>query len=157
MPRTDIDRFKFNLLIAFGLFWITLTGGCSVWFLLAAAVDWLNNGPGRGLAGVTFALGSIALIPGMIAWHWGKIGAGYDPSRDLRNAAWKLPQAVGILFAIGSLVTGTIGFLDMMSGWFEGSCAKAPSGCDRLLSNSLILAAFHGVPGVLLLWASTRP
>lgn len=59
--NTDIDRLRFNLLMAFGLLWITLTGGCSAWFLVAAALDWLNNATTRGLATVTFLRGASRL------------------------------------------------------------------------------------------------
>lgn len=147
--RDALDRFKFNLTMAFGLFWIALTGGCSAWYLFHPLAAWLYNGGRDGLAdvafiaGVALLVGAIALIPGMLAWHWGKLRSGYDPSRDLTNPMWKIPQAIGVSFAIGSWFTGTTQILQMMS--------------YGALSGSLTLAALSWLPGWLLYWASTRP
>ena len=81
-----LDRFKFNLTMGLGLFWIALTGGCSTWYLFRVLIIWLNSGSDRidGAAfvvSVAIILGATGLIPGMLALHWGKLRSGYDPSR----------------------------------------------------------------------------
>lgn len=153
---TDLDRFKFNLVMVFGLFWIVLSGGCTAWFLFGAVSNWLNNRPSDGLVGIAFILGSIALLPGMLAWRWGKLRAGYDPSRDLRNPLWRLPEAIGVTLAIGSWIAGAQALIPILSEWFDGSCARSLDGCVRHFSNGMTIVLFAWLPSWLLFRAS-RP
>lgn len=154
---TDLDRFKFNATMALALIWIVLSGACSASIIYAGMVHGLHNQGDDILWRGTQEFAAFFLLPGFLAWNWGKRRSGYDPTRDLKNQIWRVPQITGIGIAITYWILGAWQLVFPVRVLTEGQCFGFTVPCDDFMWASVRTALSMWIPGWIFFWASTRP
>ena len=153
----SLDRFKFNVTMALALLWIVLSGACSASIIYAGLVHGLHNQGDDIFYRGAIGLGVFFLLPGFLAWNWGKRRSGYDPARDLKGPIWRVPQVIGIGIAISYWILGARELVFPMRVLTEGDCFGYTVTCNAFMWASVRTALGMWVPGWIFFWASTRP